>query len=132
MYSKHCAAVSVNEARKLMFTHGLKSLEKIPPTDHALFQHTQRTLLTAAYIWKQPLTRDPNIPDPGQWGWEWNERTKVWVPFWTELPAASQGCALLLHCGCVVACCGNCKCHRAGINRSILCKCKGGCTNNDV
>ena len=31
MYSKNCSATSVNEARRLMFTHGLKSLEAIPP-----------------------------------------------------------------------------------------------------
>lgn len=40
MYSKMCSANSVNEARKLMFTHGLKALECIPPTQQALFQHT--------------------------------------------------------------------------------------------
>ena len=32
MYSKNCSADSVNEARKVMFTHGLKSLDSIPPT----------------------------------------------------------------------------------------------------
>ncbi len=64
-----------------MFTHGLKSLESIAPTEHVLFQHTKRTLLTAAYIWKQSLTRDQNIPDPGQWRWEWNEEQKYGYPF---------------------------------------------------
>jgi hypothetical protein len=39
MYSKNCESESVNEARKMMFTHGLKSLKNIPPTQHALFQH---------------------------------------------------------------------------------------------
>ena len=36
MYSKMCSA----EAKKLMFTHGLKALECMPPTQQALFQHT--------------------------------------------------------------------------------------------
>jgi len=35
MFSKNCAAQSVNEARKLMFTHGLKSLDSIPPNQNA-------------------------------------------------------------------------------------------------
>ena len=26
---------------------------------------------------------------------------------------------------------GNCKCHRTGLRCSTLCKCEGGCTNND-
>ena len=36
----------------------------------------------------------------------------------------------LLHCGCSVACKGNCKGFRAGIWCSQLSKCDGGCTNN--
>ena len=44
MFSKNCAAQSVNEARKLMFTHDLKSLDSIPPTQNALFQHAKRAL----------------------------------------------------------------------------------------
>ena len=49
MYNKNCESESVNEARKMMFTHGLKSLENIPHTQHALFQHTKRSLLTATF-----------------------------------------------------------------------------------
>ena len=101
-----------------MFTHGLKSLENIPPTQHALFQHAKRSLLTAAFIWKQYvrlMSKNPDIPKPSEWGWDWNNRTMAWVPFWTELPDASHGYSILLHCGCSVACKGNCKCFRAGI-----------------
>ena len=131
MYSKNCGSSSVNEARKRLFTHGPKSLDSIPPTQHALFQHTKRALLIAAFTWKQSLPKDPELPDPTSWGWR-NDRTKAWVPHWTDLPDASRGCCLLLHCGCTIACRGNCKCHRAGIRCSIFCKCEGGCTNNDA
>ena len=132
MYSKNCNSGSVNEARKLLFTQSLKSLDSIPPTKHALFQHARRALLIAAFIWKQSLVKSPVIPDPSKWGWEWNERSKIWMPYWTDLPDASHGCSVLLHCGCSVACKGNWKCHRAGIRCSSLCKCQGGCTNNDM
>ena len=131
MYSKNCSVDSVNEARKLLFTHGLKSLDSSPPTQHALFQHGKRALHTAAFVWKQSLSKTQKIPDPSEWGWEWNDRTKVWVPYWTDLEDVSKGCSLLLNCGCVVACKGNCKCHRAGLRCTTLCKCEGGCTNND-
>lgn len=130
MYSKNCGADSVNDARKLMFTQGLKSLESIPPSQHALFQHTKRALLTTAFIWKMSLSKSPDIPDYSKWGWEWNDRTKEWVPYWTDLPDASHGCSLLLNCGCLVSCTGRCKCYRAGIRCSPLCKCQEGCTNN--
>lgn len=130
-YSKNCAAESLNEARKRMFTNGLKDLDSIPPTQHAFFQHVKRALLTAAFVWKESLERKPRIPSPGDWGWEWNDRSREWVPHWTDLPDVSQACSLLLHCDCVVACRGNCKFHRAGLHCSSLCKCEGGCTNND-
>jgi len=107
IYSNMCSANSVNEARKLMFTHGLKALECIPPTQQVLFQHTKRALLVAAFIWKQSLYRGPHIRNASEWGWEWNGRTKAWMPYWTSLPDASHGCTLLLHCGCSVACKGN-------------------------
>ena len=122
-------AVSIQSMK--LFTHGLKSLDSIPPTQHALFQHGKRALHTAAFVWKQSLSKTPKIPDPSEWGWEWNDRTKVWVLYWTDLEDVSKGCSLLLNCGCVVACKGNCKCHRAGLRCTTLCKCEGGCTNND-
>ena len=65
MYSKNCDAELLNDAWKVMFTHSLKSLDYIPPTQHALFQHAQRALLAAACIWKQSLSKTPNIPKAG-------------------------------------------------------------------
>jgi hypothetical protein len=53
-----------------MFTHGLKALEYILPSLYALFQHTKRTLLVAAFIWMQLLYRSPHIPNAGEWCWE--------------------------------------------------------------
>ena len=58
-------------------------------------------------------------------------QTKEWVPYWTDLSDVSQASSLLLHCGCSVACKENCNCHRAGLRCSSLCKCEGGCINND-
>ena len=52
MYSKNCDAELLNDAMKVMFTHNLKSLDSIPLTQHALFQHAKRALLAAAFIWK--------------------------------------------------------------------------------
>ncbi|KAL8591565.1 hypothetical protein ACOMHN_055532 [Nucella lapillus] len=130
MYSKTCAFFSVNEARQFLYTVGLKSLESIPPTQHALYQHTRRAVLIAA-IWRQSLSKAPEIQNPSEWGWEWNPRTKEWVPYWTDLPDVSKACLLLVCCGCEVACRGNCKCSRSGLRCSQLCKCQGGCTNNE-
>ena len=73
-----------------MFTNGLKDLDSIPPTQHAFLQHAKRDLLTPAFVWKQALLKTPEISIPSEWGWEWNARTKEWVPYWTDLADVSQ------------------------------------------
>ena len=49
MYSKGCGAAGVNDARLRLFTSGTKSLESIPPTQAALFQHVKRAILQSSY-----------------------------------------------------------------------------------
>ena len=56
MHSKNCDAELLNDAMNIMFTHSLKSLDSIPPAQHALFHHAKRALLAAAFIWKQSLS----------------------------------------------------------------------------
>ena len=131
MYSKGCGAAYVNDARAHLFSHGLKSLDSIPPTQAALFQHAKRSLFQASYIWKQTFRCRQDIPCPSSWGWELDTKHQ-WIPHWTELADASNACNLLLHCSCTKACRGNCKCTRAGLRCSTLCKCEGCCMNNDL
>lgn len=50
MYSKGCGAAGVNDARYRLFTTGTRSLENIPPTQAALFQHVKRALLQASFF----------------------------------------------------------------------------------
>ena len=56
MYSKGCGAAGVNEARLRMFTSGTKSLESIPPTQAAQFQHVKRAILQSSFYWHQALS----------------------------------------------------------------------------
>ena len=88
MYSKNCESTSVNEARKLTFTAGPKPLESIPPTQHALFQHTKRALLIAA----------ASIPNPSEWGWEWKDKTKAWYHIRPicKMPAKDAHCCSIV------------------------------------
>ena len=74
MYSKNCNAELVNDARKLMFSHNLRSLDSIPPSKSALFQHIKRALVVAAFIWKQSLSKTPEIPKPSEWGMEHQDK----------------------------------------------------------
>lgn len=121
---------SVNQARRFMFTKKLKPLESIPPTKHALYQHAKRSVITANY-WSQSLKKQPNLLPPADYGWVWNERLKLWVPHWSDLPDVSRGCALLISCGCRVACKANCKCSKNIMRCTPLCACQGMCINNE-
>ena len=131
IYSKSCGSATVNDARHHLFSTGSRSLDNIPPTQAALFEHVKRSILQASFIWKQSTTCQQVIPVFYEWGWEQDEHSRQWLPFWTTLADESKACAVLLHCGCTKSCRGNCKCCKAGLRCTALCKCEGGCINND-
>ena len=114
MYSKSCGSATVNDARHQLFSNGSRSLDSIPPTQAALFEHVKRSLLQASFIWKQSITCHQEIPVFDKWGWEQDKHNKQWLPFWTTEADASKASSFLLHCGCTKSCRGNCKCSRAG------------------
>ena len=49
MYNKSYSADTVNEARRLVFTHGLNSLDSFPPNQNVSFQHAKLTLHAASF-----------------------------------------------------------------------------------
>ena len=130
MYSKGCGAAGVNEATLRLFTSGTKSLESIPPTQAALFQHVKRAILQSSFYWHQALSAQQEIQDFSGWGWQ-KDNTSTWQPLWTTLDDASVDCTTLLHCGGNNGCTGRCKCNRAGVQCTALCKCEGVCFNNE-
>ena len=127
-FSSNCDTDDVNVARERMFKG---SFEEIPPTKHALFQHTLRALLVAAFLWKLCLEKTPSIPSFSEWGWVWHTRLFCWVPYWTDKPDVGKGCSFLGQCSCRVACTGRCSCHRGTRRCTSFCKCQGTCSNND-
>ena len=129
MYNRRYSAARVNNARVHLFTRGMCSLEKLPPTQAALFEHAKRALLQASYHWNKATTPVHALPDFNSWGWFKSDQG-VWCPYWTSLPDANKACAILLRCGCLKSCIGNCKCSKAGVRCTSLCKCEAGCINN--
>ncbi|KAL8570748.1 hypothetical protein ACOMHN_006898 [Nucella lapillus] len=129
MYSKSCGMGRVNEARFRLFTSGKKTLEALPPTQAALYQHIRRAVLQNIF-WTQATSVHQDIPDFHDWGWH-KDSNGGWLPFWTTLEDSSKACSILLQCGCAKSCTGNCKCCRAGVRCTSVCKCEGGCVNNE-
>ena len=107
------------------------TLENIPPTPEALPQYAKRVLPQVGYIWGQAREPEQNTPNPSEWSWVLNEKTRVCSPKWTILEDVSQACWQLFHCNYEKACKGNCKCGKAGLRCTVLCRWETWCINND-
>jgi len=129
MYSKGCGLSRVNETRLRLFTSGKKTLEALPPTQAALYQHIRRAVLQAI-IWNQATSVLMDIPDFKDWGWH-KDNSGRWLPLWITPEDSSKACSILLQCYCVKSCRGNCKCSKAGVHCTGLCKCEWGCVNSE-
>ena len=123
MYDRTSHLSCVNEAREEIFCQKNQSMDKIPPTQDALLQHTRRALYQAG-IWTTCTQAQPMIPSP-EFGW--TMESGHWVPVWITLPEVSKACSELVKCSCKGNCI-RCKCVKANLNCSPLCSCK--CNTN--
>ena len=123
LYDKTSDVEHVNEARKVLFCQKERTMEKLPPTQDALLQHTKRVAYQAG-IWCSSSQSMLNAPSPEGWGWTITEE-KTCIPVWNTLPLASKACSELVKCACKSAsgCGTRCACKKAGWNCTELCKC---------
>ena len=129
MYDRSSICMNVNDAHKELFVHKGRSIESIPPTADALFQHSKRSVYQSGYCWRQCLVCVPELPSPSNWGWQ-KGPDQTWQPIWTNLPQASQACQEMLRCSCKAekGCRQQrCKCFKADLPCTALCKCGGDC-----
>ncbi len=106
--------------RMRVFCHRTQDVERIPPTSDALDQHLKRSVFQAS-IWitaHEPLAL---VPSPCNHGWM--EKGGQLVPIWTTLPLARDVFDLDVKCACTKPC-SSCKCKKAELKCSRLCKCK--------
>lgn len=125
LYDRTSNLVFVNEARQELFSKRSRDLDSIPPTRASLEQHARRAVLQGGYVWGQTLLRHQVLPSPSDWGWQ--HQGNVWSPYWTALPQAKDTCHELIRCGCKTSCRGRCKCVKANLTCTGLCKCGGSC-----
>ena len=128
LYNRTSEETEVNTARRILFTQKNRSIETIPPTLGSLTQHIRRAAYQAGHIWGQMLIACPEVPDPGQWGWKQGQPHE-WQPLWTMEEDISSICKELVSCGCKKTCQGRCKCFKAALKCTELCKCGGHCSN---
>ena len=126
MYDRTSTEMKVNEARKQLFSQKSRSIDGIPPTQAALVEHMKRAAYQAGHVWAQMFVAVPNLPSPSEWGWV-QTANGGWEVKWTALPEASHACRELLRCGCKSGCRNKCKCVKAVLQCTALCKCGGLC-----
>ena len=127
LYDRTSSYESINNARMDLFAKKGRDISCLPPTQAALMQHTKRAAYQAGHCWAQMMVAVPNLPSPGDWGWQKRE-TGGWEVYWTSLPEASEACRELLHCGCKKGCRKRCKCKKAALQCTALCQCGGLCS----
>ena len=120
MYDRTSHLSSVNETTKEIFCQKNQSVDKIPPTQDALLQHTHRALYQAG-IWTTCTQAQPTIPSPEQFGW--TKESGHWVPVWITIPEVSRVCSELIKCSCKGTC-TICKYVKANLSCPPLCACK--------
>ena len=126
LYDKTSALSLVNEARMELFCHKSQSMDRIPPMQNALLQHTRRAMYQAG-IWTSSTQVQQVIPSPQDFAWTKTSSTQSWQPVWMTIPEVSKACSELIKCSSEGDC-TNCKCGKANLACSPLCNCK--CNNN--
>ena len=126
VYDKTSCQSYVNEVRVNLFARKGRDVLNIPPTRGCLVEHVRRAAHQAGYCWSQSLLPMPVLAEPEGWGWTRTAEGE-WEVFWSKLPEASKVCRELLCCGCTKGCRTNCKCKKAALPCTALCKRAGSC-----
>ena len=111
---------TVDLVRMKVFCHKIRDVERIPPTSDALDQHLKRSVFQVS-VWTTAHEPLPSIPNPINYGWK--EKDSKLVPIWTTTPLAKDMFDLNVKCACTNKC-SSCKCKKANLNCTLLCKCK--------
>ena len=106
--------------RKKLFCK-TQNVERIPPTQDALYQHCLRAVYQAR-IWVSAHDCTFQVPDPCLYGWK-KEGDKL-LPVWITIPAVLEACRELIKCGCKKPCSRACTCKKQELECTRLCKCQ--------
>eukprot|EP00734_Pompholyxophrys_sp_LG126_P000123 Pompholyxophrys_sp_v1_NODE_11_length_5290_cov_18.520778.p5 type:complete len:143 gc:universal NODE_11_length_5290_cov_18.520778:4240-4668(+) len=123
-YDKGSDSNSVNETRQRLFCQENRDIERIPPTQAALFQHTLRAIYQAG-VWVRSDLAESKLSSPDEWGWCLIDGK--WSPVWSNEFDMSQASGAFIKCGCKTTdgCKKKqCKCKKHQLSCTELCKCK--------
>ncbi|GFS26659.1 hypothetical protein ElyMa_007060900 [Elysia marginata] len=119
LYDKTSHLSCVDEARKVLFCHMNRAMDKLPPTKNCLLHHVRRAIYQAG-IWTKSTQAQFDLPSAQDFAWRQSEDS--WKPLWMTVPEVSKACSQLVKCACKDAC-SVCKCAKASPKCSLLGKC---------
>ena len=120
----------INQARYQLFCRKCPQSHQLPPTRDALQNHVRRANYQA-WIRKQALLQDPEVPVPEGNGWSGTGEQLSIV--WMTQQAAPQALMGLLSCSCKTVCATRrCSCKRANLKCTPACRCTDICCNQIV
>ena len=85
---------NLNKFRKELFVQNGKSIETIPPAQHALIQQVSKAEYYSGFCWQQSLNNIQHMLSPPE-----GLDIKRWSPFRTKFPEASESSEQFLKCG---------------------------------
>ena len=127
MYDRGSSESNVNCQRQILFASKGREIENLPPTQDALSLHLLRVGYQAGHVWGQALIKEPQLPSPANFGWMWETSSGQWSVKWMTLPPAGEACRAVIKCGCTKGCRKQCKCKKADLMCTTLCRCGGCC-----
>ena len=122
-YDRSSSETSVDAGRRHLFAQKNRPYDSIRPTRAALFQHVQRSVYQAGFIWGQSLVPYMELPSPEDWGWRSGEDGN-WVIHWSNNGPIAEVCKELKKCGCKTECSRRCSCKSSGLPCTSLCTCQ--------
>ena len=113
----------LSELRWYCFSKNQSESQKMPPTSGTLYQKVLRAHYTSLQ-WKSAHIPSPQLPDPEDYGWNWDSQHHH-DAIMTTLPPAPGSILELTVCGCKTGCNTNrYKCLKNGGWKCIeMCKC---------
>ena len=85
-----------------------------------------------ALQWKFSLIPSPELPDPNEYGWKWDETKEIFELVMTTNPPVPDSIMELISCGCKTGCqMGRCWCRKNELLCAKMCRCKD-CENTDI
>ena len=98
--------------------------QTMSPNSGTLYQKLLRAHYTSLQ-WKSDHIPSPQLPDPKDHGWKWDNQHQLYDAIMTTLPPAPESIIELTECGCKTGCNTNrCKCLKnGGLKCTKMCKC---------